>query len=231
MGGAATGLAARMLEQLGRAVVGADTEFRVVYWNRAAGDMFGWSPYEVLDRNILEATGTELDPDRGLELLEQLKAGAAFSEEVWMGARDGRRFPVLASVTPMMDGDRMDGIVAVLIDITDRLKIERAAEEGRQRLRRSPAGGESRKLRARSGLRGRGLDWPVSPHPRGRSRADAELEPLHVARASRDREAFEERLAEFVRGDLAELDRSMADRPAGRSDPLARDESEMDHRR
>ena len=62
MGGEATGLAARMLEQLGRAVVGADTEFRVVYWNRAAEDMFGWSPDEVLDRNILEATGTELDP-------------------------------------------------------------------------------------------------------------------------------------------------------------------------
>ena len=103
MGGEPKGLAARMLEQLGRAVVGADTEFRVVYWNRAAEDMFGWSPDEVLDRNILEATGTELDPDRGLELLEQLKAGAAFSEEVWMGARDGRRFPVLASVTPMMD--------------------------------------------------------------------------------------------------------------------------------
>ena len=130
MGGEATGLAARMLEQLGRAVVGADTEFRVVYWNRAAGDMFGWSPYEVLDRNILEATGTELDPDRGLELLEQLKAGAAFSEEVWMGARDGRRFPVLASVTPMMDGDRMDGIVAVLIDITDRLKMSAPRRKG-----------------------------------------------------------------------------------------------------
>ena len=132
MGGEATGLAARMLEQLGRAVVGADTEFRVVYWNRAAEDMFGWSPDEVLDRNILEATGTELDPDRGLELLEQLKAGAAFSEEVWMGARDGRRFPVLASVTPMMDGDRMDGIVAVLIDVTEYHESEdarRAAEE------------------------------------------------------------------------------------------------------
>jgi diguanylate cyclase (GGDEF)-like protein/PAS domain S-box-containing protein len=134
MGGEATGLPARMLDQLGRAVVGADIEFRVVYWNRAAEQMFGWSSEEVLDRNVLEVTGGELDSERGQELLEQLNTGAAFSEELWMQARDGRRFPVLASVTPMMDGERMDGVVAVLIDITDRLGMQRAAEEGRQRL-------------------------------------------------------------------------------------------------
>lgn len=123
-----------MLDQLGRGVVGADVQFRVVYWNVAARDMFGWAEDEVLDRNIMEVTGGELDTDRGQELLDQLNHGKGFSGELWMQRLDGARFPVLATVSPLMDGGCMHGVVAVLIDITDRKRIEHTAKEGRQRL-------------------------------------------------------------------------------------------------
>ncbi|HLN06773.1 MAG TPA: EAL domain-containing protein [Acidimicrobiales bacterium] len=205
MGGLASGLRARMLDQLGRAVLGADLEFRVNYWNRAAEEMFGWSSAEVLGREVLEVTGGELHTDRGTELLEQLNGGQGFSEELWMQRREGGRFPVLASVTPMMDGDRMSGIVAVLIDITDRIRIERASEERRERLEEAQlvANLGSFELELASGVevwtgqyyRILGVDPVTTPS----------VELFTSLVHPDDRPAFDNWLAEFIDGDEPEL--------------------------
>jgi PAS domain-containing protein len=45
---------ARLLDAVGEAVIALDMEGRVVYWNRAAERMYGWSSEEAIGRNLRE---------------------------------------------------------------------------------------------------------------------------------------------------------------------------------
>jgi PAS domain S-box-containing protein len=125
---------ARMLDEIEQAVVAADENFRVVYWNRAAEQMFGWSAREVLGRVVLDVTSGELNPEREKSFVDRLRHNRGLSEDLWMRRRDGTRFPVLATVSPLWEGDEFQGTVGTIIDITVRKQLEDAADDGRRRL-------------------------------------------------------------------------------------------------
>ena len=55
---------AMLLEAVGQAVIATDLEGNVLYWNRAAEEIYGWSSEEALGRRLRDLTLSE-------ELLDQ----------------------------------------------------------------------------------------------------------------------------------------------------------------
>jgi diguanylate cyclase (GGDEF)-like protein/PAS domain S-box-containing protein len=121
---------AGVLEAIGHAVVVSALDRRILYWNRAAEEMFGWTSDEVIGRDVVGVARAEEEPERDKEVIERLAKGDQVTADYSMVRRDGTRFPVLATLTPLFAGDRLAGVISISTDITER----KIAAETAQRL-------------------------------------------------------------------------------------------------
>jgi PAS domain S-box-containing protein len=116
---------ASMLDQVSNAVIATDTAGTIIYWNRSAEDLFGWSVEEATGRPILELTisESELKPcaDIGASMQEAgLSEGACQCRR-----RDGSRFPAFVTNTLFEGTDGVPlGVLAVVMDLTDLRRAE-----------------------------------------------------------------------------------------------------------
>jgi len=120
---------AMLLEAVGQSVVATDLEGNVLYWNRAAEEIYGWSSEEALGRSLRELTICEESLQRAKEVRSELRAGRAWSGEMLLRRKDGSYVPVLGTATPLFD-DRgsLTGMIGVSTDISERKTLEAELE-------------------------------------------------------------------------------------------------------
>lgn len=101
-----------------------DLNSRIIFWNKGAEQMYGWSAAEVLDRISHSIFQTEFP-----QALEEIKA-QLFARGYWEGAlkhtrKDGSRIVVASHwVVHRDDNGKPKAILEVNNDITERLKAE-----------------------------------------------------------------------------------------------------------
>lgn len=107
-------------------------------WNPAAERIFGWSRAEVLGRNVLEL----MVPEESRPWLAAFFARLAASRESEGGTgenltKDGRRITCEWHDTPLYDDSgRCVGILAMALDVSERVAAEKEVRAGRARLGR-----------------------------------------------------------------------------------------------
>ncbi len=127
---------AELLDRVGSAVVAFDEGRRVIYWNRAAEEIFGWSWTEVRGQRLSE----QLFPASQMALLEEIRA-TVDREGLWEGElalrrKSGEELIVLGSIVPTRDGDADGaGRVASVQDVTELRKAQRDLFAQRELLR------------------------------------------------------------------------------------------------
>lgn len=121
------------------AIVSVDAQGKIIFWNRAAETMFGYSAYEVVGKPAIE-----LVPERFRENLRRIMSrsipkgglvtlGKAFE---FHGLRkDDSEFPLELSVT-MWETKYGVFIAAILRDISERKKVENALRRSEWNVRR-----------------------------------------------------------------------------------------------
>ncbi len=123
-----------ILESAGEGIIGLDLDGRVRFANAAACLLLGYGSGELLGLDLLDATacgsGTKgrcLRTD--CPIIGVLVTGVAMpSREVRFTRSGGGTFPAELVATPIRSGDKLDGVVIVFRDITER----RAAEVRRR---------------------------------------------------------------------------------------------------
>lgn len=127
---------ARLLDSLEQAVIATNLAGAVIYWNRFAESLYGWSAEEVAGRNIMELTPADISKAQGAEILSLLRAGQSWSGEFFVRRRDGSTFPVMISDSPVYDDQgKMIAILGISRDITERKRIEEALRISEDRYR------------------------------------------------------------------------------------------------
>lgn len=110
---------ARMLDEVGQAVIVTDLDGTVTYWNAAAEDLYGYASDDALGRSVFELTvpkGAEI-PAR--EIMETLRRGETWRGEFDCRRKDGTTFPAYVSDAPLLDVDgELVGIIGVSHDMT-----------------------------------------------------------------------------------------------------------------
>jgi len=122
---------ARMLDVVGEAVIASDVLHRILYWNRAAESLFGWSAAEVmgrLDSDVLPARAT---PEQTADITARLAAGQSWSGEFMVPRKDGLEMPVRVTGSTIYDAA---GAPIAYVSVSADLRRSRELE---QRLRQA----------------------------------------------------------------------------------------------
>ena len=127
---------AELLDVLADAVVVADPNGIVVYWNRGAEHLFGWSAAEVIGQT-LDLIIPERQRAAHWEGYRRVMASGVtrYGDELLRVPSlhaDGRRRSIAFTVTLLKEGDQVTGIAAVMRDETQRWADE---QELRKRVR------------------------------------------------------------------------------------------------
>lgn len=119
-----------LVESAGDAIVSADTEDRILTWNRGAKVIFGYSKEEVIGRSLAML----LVPGR-LKELEEIRnkvqlAGVIRNLEVRRKRKDGVIIDVALAVSPIHDGaGNVIGFLHLAKDITEKMRYEQRLRE------------------------------------------------------------------------------------------------------
>ena len=130
-----------ILNSAGDGIFGIDIEGRPTFVNRAAAQMLGYEPEEILGRNghalwhHTTADGKPY-PEEDCPIYSVLRDGATrhgTDDVFWR--KDGSSFPTEFISTAIRDGDEIVGAVVTFRDITARQRAEKAQRQAEERFR------------------------------------------------------------------------------------------------
>lgn len=117
---------AGLLDAVANAVIATDLTGKVLYWNHASEELYGWTRDEALGRDILSLNAAPGHDAEAADILEALKAGASWSGEIVLRRRDGSTFPALVTDSPLHNArGELIGIVGVSSDMSERHALAR----------------------------------------------------------------------------------------------------------
>jgi PAS domain S-box-containing protein len=123
-------LQARMLDAVGDAVIAADINNRIIYWNEAATKTYGWETEEAIGRDLIDVATPEISKKDAREIAARLKKGDTWTGEYVVRHRDGHEFPIYASDAPVFDDDgTLIAVIGASHDISERKKSEKELKQ------------------------------------------------------------------------------------------------------
>ncbi|HEY0519300.1 MAG TPA: PAS domain-containing protein, partial [Ilumatobacteraceae bacterium] len=110
-----------LLAAAGQAIVAVALDRTVIYWNRAAEVVYGWSADEAIGRLSTELIRREEGPEVLESMVAAMLEGESWTGEYNVTTRDGRSITVFVTNTPMFDaaGDLV-AVIGSSIDVTER---------------------------------------------------------------------------------------------------------------
>lgn len=117
-----------ILETVDEAIYGTDAQGRCIFFNRAASEVLGFRPEEVLGKDPHELFHARRPdgqpyPAEHCPLHRALEAGQKVRQDDVFWRRDGLPVPVHVSASPRVEHDRVMGAVVAFHDITEEMRL------------------------------------------------------------------------------------------------------------
>ena len=125
---------ANLLDTVEQSVIAANLDGTIIYWNRFAHELYGYSAAEAVGRSVTALITPDTEHPHAERLMSGLSAGKSWSGEFTVKTKDGKVFPAQIFNTPVRNGDgKLTGIIGVSFDITERKNAETAIVEANNR--------------------------------------------------------------------------------------------------
>ncbi len=126
----------QLLDAVDQAVIATDLDGRILHWNQAAEQLYGWPRDEVIGRNILGVTVSPAQVEQASAIMAALRQGRRWSGEFWVEHRDGTIFPAFVVDSPILNvKGALVGIAGMSHDVTPQRQTEAALRESEERFR------------------------------------------------------------------------------------------------
>ncbi len=134
-----------LLENVSDAIIATDIHYNILFWNKTAEQLYGWTSSEVTGQPmesyiINDYHGCSIDI-----VLQKISQDGYWKGEITQNRRDGTRIPIISSVSIVKDDTNQTvGFIALNRDITERKNAERmlkvSEEKYKSTLNASPDG-------------------------------------------------------------------------------------------
>ena len=126
---------ANLLANISDVVYSTDDKLRLTSWNQEAEKVYGWKEEEVLGKDVIEVTGSTLNPETRNSLTVEMQERGAVTAEIEHTTISGEHIIFDSSTMPLRDaGGKIVGYVAVNRNITDRKRAKEALRESEAKL-------------------------------------------------------------------------------------------------
>ena len=116
---------ADLLDAAGQAIVGTDRRGRILFWNKAATRMYGWTRDDVVGRYVLQVVPPVDSDAQMVEMTACIARGETWSGDLWVRCKDRTLVQVFMTTTPVRDAaGEFLAVVGVSTDITERKLAE-----------------------------------------------------------------------------------------------------------
>jgi len=122
--------AVELLDSIGQAIIATDPAGRIVYWNDAAEQLYGWTADEALGRDVTTVTVPDVSQEMAAGIMAALQAGGSWSGGFQVHHRNGSVFPVLVTDTAIRRDGEQIGIMGISAPLGTAVRplLERAAD-------------------------------------------------------------------------------------------------------
>ncbi len=115
------------LNAVNAAIIATDLSGTVIYWNPFAQQLYGWSPEEVMGRNIMEITVSSETEEEARKSMASVLAGNSWAGEFQVRSRNGSFVSALVTLSLVRDEDGEPvAVVGVSQDIEGLKEVEGA---------------------------------------------------------------------------------------------------------
>lgn len=138
-------LRAMMLDNVLEAAMAYDRQGRIVFWNKSAENLFGYTAKEAYGKTMAELGLTDMEFEDRSKIFESLKAGKSVAGEYITRDKSGREFPIWGSLSPVRETEgQAEAVLCLARDISEEKQYLRDLEDSEMRIRRlfefSPVG-------------------------------------------------------------------------------------------
>ena len=126
---------AHILDNVGEAVIATDLDGSVIYLNHHAEILYGWKREEAIGRPVAQIAAPETNRPMPEAIMEVLRRGGRSRGEYLLRRADGSSFLALVSNSTVAGRDRIEAIVTISTDMTERNRARDQLIESEARLR------------------------------------------------------------------------------------------------
>ncbi|CAI9118964.1 OLC1v1020601C1 [Oldenlandia corymbosa var. corymbosa] len=106
-----------ILQSMGQSVHVFDHNFRIIYWNRSAEKLYGYTASEALGKNPIELLADAQDFDVATNIVQRVLKGQSWTGQFPVKNKKGERFMIIVTDSPFYDDDgNLVGIICVSAD-------------------------------------------------------------------------------------------------------------------
>jgi len=125
-----------MVEYVPEALIATDNQYVVIGWNVAAERIYGWKAEEVLGKTLKDIFQTEYRDTQRDHVVSKARETGNWSGEVTQLRKDGKRIPILSSVSVVKDEQGAPvGFIGINRDISDQKQTEETLSNSEARFR------------------------------------------------------------------------------------------------
>jgi PAS domain S-box-containing protein len=128
---------ASLVENVSDAIVSSDENIKILTWNKAAEEMYGWREDEVIGKTVMEVTRSIPVNTAVTDIRSSLNKNNHWRGEALHERKNGEKINVMVSVSLIKDQNGKEtGAVTIFKDITEEKKVEMAIHHSEERFRR-----------------------------------------------------------------------------------------------
>jgi PAS domain S-box-containing protein len=125
-----------LLNTIGQAVMAADLNGIINFWNKAAEVLYGWTAEEAIGNNVLDLIPSQQTKEQAAAIMSALYEGNSWSGELVMQRKDGTSFTAFLTDSPVYDSrHKLVGIIGISSDLTERKKADKNLMQSEARLK------------------------------------------------------------------------------------------------